>query len=77
MQVNIISFGQIKEITGSSALTLHDMHDTDQVKQRLQEQYPALEKLPFILAVDKNIISGNTKLKGDVTIAVLPPFSGG
>ena len=77
MAVKIISFGQLGPITGNSLVLEESISDTDTLKQLLENRFPALGELNYVMAVDKNIIGGNTVLKESVTIALLPPFSGG
>ena len=77
MQVNITLFGRLTDITGSSTIALHDVADTDELVQQLQQQYPGFKHAPYIIAVNKDIINGNTILKDDCMVALLPPFSGG
>ncbi len=77
MQVQIMIFGQLKDITGKSELTLYDIPDTDTLIQTLQSLYPALTNTKFAIALNKKVISTNTILEGDNNIALLPPFSGG
>lgn len=77
MQVTILTFGQITEITGSSKVCLQHITDTDSLQQQLQQQYPQLQQIKYAIAVDKKLISGNTALTEGSIIAVMPPFSGG
>jgi molybdopterin synthase sulfur carrier subunit len=77
MQVNIIAFGQIKDITGNSEIVLNDVADTNQLVQKLHSVYPALVNTKYAIAVDRKIINSNTELNNNNTIALLPPFSGG
>jgi len=76
MPVNIIIFGQLTDIAGNS-LSLEGVADTDQLVNKLNELYPALADKKFLVAVDKKVISGNTVLTSNNTVALLPPFSGG
>lgn len=77
MKITILFFGQLEEITGTSSIKLTDISDTDDLKNRLQQQFPALEKTTFSIAVNKQIIHQNTGLKSEDEVALLPPFSGG
>lgn len=77
MQVNIIVFGQIADITGTNDLTLADVKDTAELTDKLKSVYPALNTFKFAIAVDKKIVKENTALSDKNTIAILPPFSGG
>jgi molybdopterin converting factor small subunit len=77
MPVNVIVFGQLTDIVGKAPVTVADVADTNQLVQRLQQRYPALVNAPYIIAVDKQIVNGNTALTGNNTVALLPPFAGG
>ena len=77
MDVNIISFGAITDITGSNNIMLQNINDTNQLVHQLEKLYPALSNIKYAIAVDKKIIAGNTQLCNNATVAILPPFSGG
>ncbi|MBD0279534.1 MAG: MoaD/ThiS family protein [Flavisolibacter sp.] len=77
MATKIILFGQLAEIAGNSNLVLEDVADTNELLQKLQSCYPALAHSKYRVAVDKKMISENTTLSNDTTVALLPPFSGG
>jgi molybdopterin converting factor small subunit len=77
MQVQIMIFGQLADITGTSELILHDIPDTDSLQETLHKLYPALANTKYAIAMNKKTIQGNTILSGDTNIALLPPFSGG
>lgn len=77
MQINVIIFGQIVDITGRSNLTIENVADTSQLVEHLTAMYPALSTAKYAIAVDKKIVKENTPLSNNNTIALLPPFSGG
>jgi molybdopterin synthase sulfur carrier subunit len=77
MQVQIMFFGQLADITGTPELILHDITDTDTLQETLHQLYPALANTKYAIAMNKKTIQGNTILSGDTNIALLPPFSGG
>jgi molybdopterin converting factor small subunit len=77
MQVNIILFGQLTDIIGTDSLTMENIQDTEMLEQTLHATYPALLHATFVMAVDKKIVSANTLLTDQCTVALLPPFSGG
>lgn len=76
MPVNIIIFGQLTDITGSS-LSLDNITDTDNLVRQLNKLYPALADKKYVVAVDKQVVTTNTVLTNNNTVALLPPFSGG
>lgn len=77
MQVNILIFGQLTDITGSDHLVLKDIDDTDTLIKELSHMYPNLNDIKYRVAVNKKIINGNVALKEHTTVALMPPFSGG
>ena len=77
MNVNVIIFGQLTDITGTHAITVTDVSDTNGLVAQLNSNYPGLTHATYAMAVDGTIISGNTNLADKSTIALLPPFSGG
>ena len=77
MTVHIMLFGQLADITGVDKITVENSLDTDSMVKSLQNTYPALAQSTFVIAVNKKIISSNTLLTDQCTVALLPPFSGG
>jgi molybdopterin synthase sulfur carrier subunit len=77
MAIKIISFGQLVAVTGSGLVLEDSIADTDALKQWLENRHPGLAQLTYVMAVDKKIIVKNTILTDQVTVALLPPFSGG
>ena len=75
--INILAFGQLTEITGQSSWQMEGAIDTDQIRTMLIEKYPALAQSKYLVAVNKEIIRDNVKLKSGDVVALLPPFSGG
>lgn len=77
MKINIIVFGQLTDIIGNDNLVVSDTKNTDSLMEQLHKLYPALADTKFLMAVDKQLITANTILTNNSTIALLPPFSGG
>lgn len=77
MKIDILLFGQLTDIIGADSLQWEDVQDTDQLIAVLNKNYPALAHSKYLVAVDKNIITANTELTDNCTVAFLPPFSGG
>jgi len=77
MQVNIIIFGQLTDITGTGHLMLTGVTDTNTLVAELNRQYPGLADARYMLAVDKKVVTENVVINEHNTIALMPPFSGG
>ncbi len=73
--INLVLFGQLKETLGE--ITVPRAEDTATLIKLLKQQYPVLEDTSFMLAVDKKLVTENTPLTENCTVALLPPYSGG
>ncbi len=74
--ITVLFFGKLAEIAGSST-EVQQVSSTDELLAQLHAQYPLLASEKFVMAVDKKMISINTTLSENSTVALLPPFSGG
>ena len=77
MKVNVLIFGPLKEVTGTNACEVNDVRDTNEMIEKMNAMYPGLNKKKFLIAVEKEIVHGNTSLNNNFTVALLPPYSGG
>ncbi|MCW3118582.1 MAG: thiamine protein [Chitinophagaceae bacterium] len=77
MEINLIIFGKLIDITGSAAMTIKNVADTAQLNEQLHSRYPALSSYPYVIAVEQEIVHANTPLKNKDTVALLPPYAGG
>lgn len=77
MKINILAFGQVASVTGNNFSLEENVEDTDSLKNALHQRYPVLSEIKYSIAVDKKIVHENMELKDNVTVALLPPFSGG
>ncbi|MEO8116050.1 MAG: MoaD/ThiS family protein [Bacteroidota bacterium] len=77
MEINLLSFGQVADITGKDALKISDVINTNELEQFLVKAWPQLQSIKYSIAVNKKIIRENTQLHHEDTVAILPPFSGG
>lgn len=76
MQVNVIIFGQLCELLGEN-LMLNDIADTNSLTETLNKRFPQLADAKYLMAVNKKVVTENTSLTNNSTVALLPPFSGG
>jgi molybdopterin synthase sulfur carrier subunit len=77
MEIKILFFGPLAELSGKTSIMLENIPDTDALLHQLMKQYPAISGRPYLVAVEKDIIESNTPLKHGDTVALLPPFAGG
>ena len=77
MEIQLLAFGQIIDITGKSAWKMTGIINTEDLIKNLEQEFPALSNTSYSIAVNKKIIRENTTINENDTIALLPPFSGG
>jgi molybdopterin synthase sulfur carrier subunit len=77
MNIKILLFGRLTELLGQSVLHMDNVTDTNALTQRLSGQYPELVQINYQIAVNQEIIHGNKQLTDGMTVALMPPFSGG
>lgn len=77
MEINILSFGQITDITAKPEFRISGVNNTDELRIKLSELFPAFRSFEYSIAVNKKVVQSNTVLNDSDTVALLPPFSGG
>jgi molybdopterin converting factor small subunit len=76
MQVQVLPFGQIAEVTGAGKILI-DAPDTDALQRILIEKFPELRNKKYAIAVNREVINENTLLPNNAEVALLPPYAGG
>lgn len=77
MEIKIQCFGQISDLTGDCDLTISNVYNLMELKERLLKTYPKLRSINFTIALNQKITNSNTVLTNGDVVALLPPFSGG
>lgn len=77
MKTKILFFGQLAETVKAKELQMEGYADTGSLIAALHQQFPLLAVSKYVVAVDQQMISGNTSLTENSIVALLPPFSGG
>ena len=75
--MNIMVFGQLEDVTGTSVVSINRVDNTELLLKTLYVQYQALAQKKFLIAVDQKISTGKTEIGEQAKVALLPPFSGG
>lgn len=79
MQIQVLYFGMLAEITGQPAeqwevgasLTVHGF------RKLVEERYPLLHEKKFKIAINKHIAPEEALIPAQSELALLPPFAGG
>ncbi|MCZ4225107.1 MoaD/ThiS family protein [Pedobacter rhodius] len=77
MQIELISFGKLSDFIPNQNLEIEGIENTDDLKQYLEKIFPELAAMKYKLALNKNLVQQNSKIKNRDSIALMPPFSGG
>ncbi len=75
--MEIIFFGQLADVAGRERLQSENHYDTDTLRRTLEQHFPGLQQVTYMVAVNRKVVQSNTPLTGSETIALMPPFSGG
>lgn len=75
--MEVIFFGQLADIAGTTACRVEGVQDTTMLKAKLENMFPGLGSVNYMLAVNRKMVQENVPLTGNETIALMPPFSGG
>lgn len=76
-EINVLLFGAVADIVGKSSFVMPTPSSTDELKEQLEADYPALKNISYVVAVNKQMVTASTALEPNATVALLPPFSGG
>jgi molybdopterin synthase sulfur carrier subunit len=75
MEIKVISFGQIAEITGKEFVM--EAADLESLKLYLIQKFPELSDRKLAFAVNKKLVQENIILNQNDVVALMPPYSGG
>ena len=77
MEVKVLFFGVLAEVTGTSFKHYKDVRTLSDLTLRIADDFPEIVHYNYRIALNNEIIAGESSLKGDDEIAFLPPFAGG
>lgn len=77
MNIDVIFFGVLTEVTGTSRKQYTDIRSFADLKHRIEDDFPEIVHYNFRIAVNNEIIDENPVLNDDDEVAYLPPFAGG
>jgi molybdopterin synthase sulfur carrier subunit len=75
--INLIYFGSVMDITGTTAETLTGLASIDELNQQLIARFPGLAAVSYRFSVNRKLTTENLLLTDGDEIALLPPFAGG
>jgi molybdopterin synthase sulfur carrier subunit len=75
--MEILFFGQLADLAGKPNWKTDSVEDTDALKALLEANFEGLNRVKYMMSVNRQMVQTNTPLSGSETIALMPPFSGG
>ncbi len=77
MEVKVLFFGVLAEVTGTAVKHYSDVGLISDLKHRISDDFPEVVHYNFRIALNNQIIEGDANLKAGDEVAYLPPFAGG
>jgi molybdopterin converting factor small subunit len=77
MEVKVLFFGVLAEVSGTSIKHYRDVKSTGDLKLRIQDDFPEIVHYNFRVSVNNEITDNNLLLKSGDEVALMPPFAGG
>lgn len=77
MQVTVLFFGALIEVTNVPSLNIDGIDTTDQALEYLHQKFPLLCHYKFSVALNQDFLSDSANLHDGDEMALLPPFAGG
>ena len=77
MEINVLFFGVLAEVTGTGRKHYHDIKSFGDLTKRIGDDFPEIEHFNFRIAVNNKIVNEDPLLRQDDEVAYLPPFAGG
>jgi molybdopterin synthase sulfur carrier subunit len=77
MQVKVLFFGVLSEVTGTDLRHIRDVKSINDLKLKLLDEYPEIEHYNYRISLNNEILNSDSNLNEGDEIAFLPPFAGG
>ena len=77
MEVKVLFFGILAEVSGTSLKIYTDVNSLGDLKLRIHDDFPEIVHYNFRISVNNEITDSNLVLKSGDEVALMPPFAGG
>ncbi|MCX6322188.1 MAG: MoaD/ThiS family protein [Bacteroidia bacterium] len=77
MEVKVLFFGVLAEVTGTNFKNFRDVKSIGDLKLRIQDDFPEVVHYNYRISLNNEIINTDLKLKDGDEVALMPPFAGG
>jgi sulfur-carrier protein len=77
MQVKVLFFGVIAEVTGTNCKHYAEVISVGDLKLKIQDDFPEVVHYNFRISLNNEIIDNDPRLTDGDEVALMPPFAGG
>ena len=77
MDISVLFFGALTDVTGTSRKHYSGIESYDDLKYRIEDDFPELVHYNFRVAVNNEIINEDLLLRNGDEVSYIPPFAGG
>jgi sulfur-carrier protein len=77
MEIKVLFFGVLSEVTGCNVKYYSNVSSIDDLRIRIQDDFPEIIHYNFMISLNQQILNGNSELSNGDEVACLPPFAGG
>ena len=77
MKIELLFFGQLKDIVGCQNIEFEHNGDIASLKEILYQRFPSLKNSKFSVAMNNRLVMDHNFIEQNAEIAFMPPFSGG
>jgi molybdopterin converting factor small subunit len=77
MEVKVLFFGVLTEVTGTAIKHYRDVKSIGSLKLRLNDDFPEIVHFDFRIALNNEMINSDHELNEGDEVALMPPFAGG
>ncbi len=77
MEITVLFFGVLAEVTQTSIKHYMDISSFGDLRLRIQDDFPEIIHYNYRISVNREIINNDPVLNDGDEVALLPPFTGG
>jgi len=77
MEIKVLFFGVLTEITGTNCKHYQDIKSLGELKIRIQDDFPEIVHYNYLVSLNSEIINSDLIINDGDEVAFMPPFAGG
>jgi sulfur-carrier protein len=77
MEIKVLFFGVLAEVSGTSIKHYSDVRSLNDLKIMIQDDFPEMVHYNYRISVNGQISNNDSSLEPGDEVALMPPFAGG